>query len=138
MKLPTKLNLATDGGRFLIAGLLNSLCSLVIYQLLLFVMSPSLSYLITWILGIGFVALTYPRYVFVGARTDRSTKSFTALVYVSGFGLGLGFIALFDLVWPGNRLSILVAMILTTVLNFVLLRKLLRRSGGGKQKTTSM
>lgn len=121
-------NLTADGRRFITAGILNSLCSLMLYQLLMFVMPSSFAYSITWILVVGFVAVIYPRHVFAGARTDRYSMCLTALIYVASFGLGLGFITLLDQAWPGNRLSIFAAMAFTTLFNFIMLSVFLRRN----------
>jgi len=53
-----------DGFRFLIAGGLNTVLTLGIYQLCLLVMEHEIAYSLSWIVGIIFLMKFYPARVF--------------------------------------------------------------------------
>lgn len=114
-----------DGVRFLAAGGLNTLLTLGVYQLLLFVAPDWLAYAASWVAGLAFVTSVYPDRVFVGGRRDRAARLQLAATYATLFVLGLG--TLRALGWLGvpPRLSILLVIGVTTLGNFVLGRAIL-------------
>jgi hypothetical protein len=118
--------LASDAGRFLGAGIVNTVLTLVAYQLLLFVFSATVAYAITWVLGIAFVALVYPSRVFQGGRNTPAARMMTVAVYVFSFGIGVAVIQLLTITFGMERIAILAALAVTTCFNFLAMRTVLR------------
>lgn len=85
-----KTNRKKDAGRVLMAGSLNALLTLALYQLLLFSLSPELAYAIAWILSLAAVALTYPKIVFPARHLGWQGHAVVGLIYVAAFLLGMG------------------------------------------------
>lgn len=117
----------SDAKRFLSAGLLNTLGTLVLYQLLVFVFSASVSYAICWVAGLIFVAVVYPRHVFPGGRMDLLTRAAVLVAYGMGFGLGVLTIQVVTIDGAHQRIAVLFALAVTTAFNFVAMRLILRR-----------
>lgn len=110
-----------EAGRFLIAGLFNTLLTLAVYQLLLMILPPRPAYAATWAIGLAFVAIVYPVRVFGAARPTRATRAGVVLVYAAGFLIGvLAIQPAARLV--GEQAGILPVLVLTTLFNFVAMR----------------
>ena len=120
--------IANDGRRFAIAGILNSVLSIGLYQLLMCIMPATPAYTLTWVVGVVLVSLIYPGRVFSGVQQNRRNFAITAGVYVFSFLLGSVVVFLADGIWPGNRLSVFVAILLSSALNFFTLRIWLRQA----------
>lgn len=118
--------ISSDGRRFAIAGILNSLISIGLYQILMFIMPAIIAYTLTWVVGVVLVSLIYPGRVFSGVPQNLRNFAITAGVYVLSFLLGSSVIFLSDIIWPENRLSVFVAIFLSSALNFLILRIWLR------------
>ncbi|WP_062228833.1 GtrA family protein [Aureimonas frigidaquae] len=118
---------SADAIRFLIAGLVNTGFTFLLYQALLFITQPTLAYACAWLAGIAFVAILYPNRVFVEGRTSLPDRLILALVYASVFIVGLGALYLVQSAGIGARTAILGVLIFTTGLNFFLSRTVLRR-----------
>lgn len=69
--------------RFLCAGVANTLGTLVIYFLLLYLMSPALAWAIAFACGIVFVNIVYPRFVFRARSTAVGLAGNTVFYLVS-------------------------------------------------------
>lgn len=119
-------SVVTDGLRFLIAGGLNTALTLVVYQALLFILSPSASYAISWCCGLFFVISFYPSRVFSGACADVSARVRLGISYAVLFLLGLGALRLLGWAGVSPRLAILVVLGITTASNFLVGRCVLR------------
>lgn len=119
--------LRRDGARFLVAGLVNTGLTLLVYQLLLFALPPALAYAGAWGAGLVFVALIYPDRVFEGGRRDARSRLAVAASYVGVFLSGLVVLALLERAGLSPRLAILLVIVWTTLLNFMLSRMILRR-----------
>jgi len=113
--------------RFLLAGGLNTLLTLAVFQIALFVTNASIAYAISWIAGILFVVMFYPTRVFPEGRTGPRDRIALGASYVAMFLLGLGLLNV--LTWLGMqpRISIVIVLAFTTAANFVASRLLLRR-----------
>ncbi len=118
--------ISSDARRFVIAGILNSLFSVGLYQLLMFIMSAIAAYTLTWIIGVVLVAMIYPNWVFSDVKQDFRNSIITVLVYVLGFLIGSTVIYLSDIIWFENRFSVFFALSLSATWNFILLRIWLR------------
>lgn len=116
----------SDGRRFVVAGIFNSFLSVGLYQLLMFMMSPTVAYTLTWIIGLALVSIIYPTWVFSAVKQNFRNSTITVGVYMLSFLIGSTVIFLSDIIWPGNRLSVFVAVLLSATLNFFVLRIFLR------------
>lgn len=114
-----------DGVRFLFAGLTNFIISLSLFQLLLFVAPANIAYAITWLIGIIFVSVVYPKTVFKGTKKTKKNFFLSSMIYVISFFIGYTIIVLLELKFPGNRFSIFIALIFTACINFMSMRKML-------------
>lgn len=120
-------SIGRDATRFGIAGIVNTALSLGVYQLALFVVSPSQAYALAWLAGIAFLIVVYPSRVFVGGRSGWRDRVLLASSYVVVFLLGLVFLRGFIAVLGAERLAIVATIGFTTVLNFLASRLVLRR-----------
>ncbi|RRY06290.1 GtrA family protein [Brucella anthropi] len=114
-----KPTLRADGVRFIGAGLVNTVLTFLVFQLLLWVMSPGRAYALAWLVGLAFVVSFYPGRVFSGGEKTWLQRSLMGVSYALVFVVG--FFALKLLVYAGisSRIAILVVIVLTTAVNFV-------------------
>jgi len=105
--------------RFLMTGGLNTVLTLLVYQLAVTFVSATVAYAIAWGLGFLFVCIAYPKFVF---RSDDSslTKAIPLLFfYLTSFLIGLFLTSLFVGYGVNGRLSIFIVIFLTSALNFI-------------------
>jgi len=121
---------AADGFRFLLAGAVNTLITLAVYQLLLFIAPPWLAYTMSWLVGLLFVVVFYPSRVFAGARRDLAARMGLGASYVAVFLLGLATLRILENGGVPARLSIFAVLAVTTAANFVVGRLILKAGGG--------
>jgi putative flippase GtrA len=121
-----RTTLVNDAGRFLGAGLLNTVFTIVVYQLLLSWMPATAAYAGAWLVGLVFVALVYPTHVFKGGQTGSRARVAATIVYLLGFVIGLATVKVLGMTLRVERLAIFGALLITTVFNFVLMRIVLR------------
>lgn len=119
--------LRQDGLRFLLAGVINTGLTFLLYQAALFFMNPTAAYTLAWVAGIAYVAVVYPERVFVGGARDGWSRLGLAINYVLIYGVGVLLLKLFSMAEISPRFSVIAVMVITTGLNFVLSRWLLRR-----------
>lgn len=122
----------SDGLRFLIAGLANTLLTLAVYQLLLFAMPPWAAYALSWVGGLLFVVTFYPTRVFAGARRDTTARVRLGVTYAAMFLLGLATLQLLGAAGAPPRLAILLVLAVTTAANFLLGRLVLKPDRGSR------
>lgn len=120
--------LRQDGIRFLLAGIINTLLTLAIYQMSLFICSPSIAYAVSWLCGLVFVVVFYPDRVFAGGRKDTLSRMMLSISYIVVFLLGIGALKLLNLLSLQPRFSIIFVLIITSAANFIVARLLLRAS----------
>ena len=111
--------------RFLFTGGLNTILTIAIYQLLLFVVSPSSAYGISWGIGLVYVALCYPKIVFQKKMTFANIAK-TIFVYLSIFILGLVCTNYLVLLSVPPRLVIFIVIVITVAFNFLILKKIIK------------
>jgi len=126
MNASKKLLLIKDSLRFLLAGCLNTLMSLALYQLLLSVIAPTLAYGITWALGIMILLVFYPKKVFPDSNPAAVDYIFITFFYVLVFVVGLCSLSGLSSLNINPRLSIFIVLVITTLCNFSLMRFVLR------------
>jgi putative flippase GtrA len=119
-----------DGLRFLLAGAINTLITLVAYELLLFFAPTWLAYSSSWVMGLLFVVVFYPSRVFARARRDFTARLWLGTSYVLVFVIGLAALRLLEAREVPSRLAIFAVLALTTSSNFLLGRFVLRSPNG--------
>ena len=115
-----------DAARFLGAGLVNTILTLGVYQLALFVVSASAAYALAWVVGLAFVTIVYPSQVFKGGDESARTRLAIIGVYVIGFVVGLVAIAMLSTTAASERLAIFAVVAATTAINFLSMRLVTR------------
>jgi putative flippase GtrA len=123
----TRRELVADAGRFVVAGIVNTLLTFSLYQLAFLALSPMLSYTLAWLVGIGFVATVYPSRVFPGGSHTFADRLSLAISYVLVFACGLGVLHWSSEATGAPRLAIVVALVATAAVNFLVARYILRR-----------
>lgn len=118
--------LFAEAVRFGGAGVLNTLITLVTYQLLLSVLAPSTAYAATWLLGLTLVATLYPAHVFERRGVTARTRLGMAAVYGASFALGLLVVTVVSELPGGARIAIFIALVVTSLFNFFVLRWVVR------------
>ena len=119
--------LLAQGLRFVGVGALNTFGTLLLYQLLLFVMSYTPAYAIAWIAGLVFVNLAYPYFVYSKPRATRRETLLNSCYYIGSFGLSWVLLYGFtNLLHVNPRLSILLVLALVVPLNFLVTRRIYR------------
>lgn len=120
--------LAGQAGRFLVAGLANTLLTVLLYQLLLLALAPRPAYALTWAGGMALVAIVYPSRVFGVAAPTWATRAGVVFVYAAGFLIGLVAIRP-AAAMLGGQAGILPVLVLTTVFNFAAMRVVIDITG---------
>lgn len=128
--LLSRASLGADALRFLVAGGLNTLLTFLLYQLALFVVSPSLAYGLAWLCGLVFVVVFYPSRVFAQKNTKLGNRLAIAATYLIVFFIGLATIDILSRFGMPPRYSVIFAIVVTTVSNFIGGRFLVRREIG--------
>ncbi|MEZ5593770.1 MAG: GtrA family protein [Gammaproteobacteria bacterium] len=112
--------------RFLLAGGLNTLLTLALYQLLLLWWPYPVAFSTAFICGIVFTGLVYTRFVFE-VSTTRRRFTHNALYYLLSYGLSLGLLSLLvDQLGIAERLAVFITIAGMVPLNFFCLRRLLQ------------
>ena len=118
-------DLGRQARRFLLAGGINTLLTLAIYQCLLFWLPYTLAFTLAFVAGIVFTGLVYTRFVFTVRPTGRRFVS-NALYYVLSYGVNLFILSiLIDGLALHERIAIILTIGLMVPLNFICLRWLL-------------
>ena len=121
-----KPRLHREALRFLLAGSLNTLLTLALYQLLLLWLPYLIAFTAAFVSGIIFTGLVYTRFVFEVSTTARRFTQ-NALYYLASYGFSLALLALLvDQLALHERLAMVVTIALMVPLNFFCLRGLLR------------
>lgn len=115
-----------DGLRFVLAGAANTLITLAVYQLLLFITPDWLAYTLSWVCGLIFVVVFYPSRVFAGARRDAAARTALGVTYAAVFLVGLGTLRVLATVGVSARAAIFIVLMVTTASNFLLGRLILK------------
>jgi putative flippase GtrA len=122
---------AADGFRFVLAGALNTLLTLALYQGLLFFLPPWLAYTFSWIAGLILVVVVYPSRVFASGRRDLLARGLFGGSYAAVFLAGLFALRFLQSIGVPPRISIFAVIVLTTTVNFFSGRLILTRARRG-------
>lgn len=118
---------AGDGARFILAGALNTLLTLAVYQALLFVLPSWTAYTLSWVTGLLFVIVFYPSRVFGDARRDARARATLGTCYAAVFVTGLIVLRLTQQASIPPRIAIFGVLLITTAANFILSRLILTK-----------
>ena len=105
-------------GRFVAAGVGNTLLTILVYQAAVSLTSPLRAYVLAWCVGIAIVMLVYPRLVF-----RREANLLNAIVmgaiYLAAFAIGCGVTALCVWLHVPDRAIIVIAAGVTSLFSYV-------------------
>lgn len=118
--------LLADGFRFILAGGVNTLLTLGVYQLCLVFLSHNLSYATSWLVGILYLILVYPTKVFPGGSTSLKKNTTVVAVYLMVFLVSLWTLEKVVDYGIHKRLAIFLVLIVSATLNFLLMRLVYR------------
>jgi putative flippase GtrA len=105
--------------RFLVFGGVNTLISTVAFYGLATVTPPRVAWTIIYVVGIAFVALTTPRFVF-GSRATWLRRLLFAGWYFCTYLVGIGVISLLTSAFSASRIVVvLVTVAVTAPLGFI-------------------
>ena len=123
-KLPLKQSLLAEISRFITTGGINTLLTLLLYQLLVTYISPQWSYAVAWLSGFVFVSLAYPKYVFRSGKVSFRQLLLLLLLYVSSFLLGL-YLMDVCVAWAVHkRISVVAVIVVPSTMNYILAKLL--------------
>src|ERR1043166_3114695 len=131
-RIPGRHTTSGQALRFVVLGCFNTGATIVGFYLLSGVVSPHVAFTVIYALGIAFVVLVTPGYVF-GARAPWSRRALLGLVYVGSYVVGLGVMTGLRDVFDAPRIVVVLApAAVTAPLSFIGARFLVgRQSTGG-------
>lgn len=113
--------------RYYKVGVINTLFGYGIYALLLSMgLNMYAAQIIGHIIGVAFNYFTYSRHVF---QDVSASKLRFILSYTLNYAVGLIFLALSAIILPSPYLAGLLAMVITSIINFIVLRRYVFTSG---------
>lgn len=116
-----------QGLRFLVIGALNTLGTVILYQLLLFVLPYSPAYVLSWFAGLVFVNVAYPLFVYGKTRLNGRETVFNSLYYLASFGASWLLLYLItSRIGVPARLSVFLVLAVIVPLNFLATRYIYR------------
>lgn len=120
-----------QGLRFLLTGTVNTLGTLLLYQLLLFVLPYTPAYVLAWCVGLVFVNFAYPYFVYGRPVVTRREALLNSGYYLLSFLASWALLYLFTgIAGVPPRLSIFCVLALIVPLNFLVTRYIYRPRGG--------
>lgn len=122
--------LVGQGLRFLVTGAVNTLGTLLLYQLLLFVMPYTPAYVLAWCAGLVFVNFAYPYFVYGRAAVTLREAALNSGYYVLSFLASWGLLYLLtSKAGIPPRLSIFGVLVVIVPVNFLVTRYIYRPKG---------
>jgi putative flippase GtrA len=115
--------LLAEIGRFLAAGVGNTLLTIAIYQLAVGLTGPLVAYAIAWAIGISLVMWLYPRLVF-RRNPSWQDSSGMGLIYVLAFAIGCGVTVACTYLGIAERAIVVIAAATTSLFTYVCGRRL--------------
>lgn len=123
---PAAASLLGQGLRFLTVGTMNTLGTLLLYQLLLFVIPYTAAYVTAWAAGLVFVNLAYPLFVYGKALVGRDSLWNTGY-YLLSFAVSWLLLHLFTArLGVAPRLSVFCVLAVMVPINFLVTRYIYR------------
>lgn len=118
--------LLSDGLRFVVAGGINTILTLCIYQFALFFLSHSFAYTLSWLVGILYLIIVYPTKVFPEANNSPKRIGIATTIYLVVFMASLWSLDFIVSTGIHQRLAIFLVLVISASLNFVLMRLVYR------------
>lgn len=116
-----------QGLRFVTVGAVNTVGTLLLYQLLLFAMPYMAAYALAWLAGLFFVNVAYPRFVYGKTTVPRRETLLNSAYYVLSFAVSWALLRLFTAAMDINpRLSVFCVLVIVVPLNFWVTRLIYR------------
>ena len=116
-----------QGLRFVLIGVLNTLGTVALYQLLLFILPYTPAYALSWFAGLIFVNFAYPRFVYGKSRVTRRETALNSVYYASSFAASWSLLYLFTTKMSIHpRLSVFCVLVVMVPLNFLATRYIYR------------
>jgi putative flippase GtrA len=119
-------DLLGDGLRFALVGAGNTLFTLLVFQLLLFWLSPLVAYYLSWAIGLAVLLVVFPRYVFKGSTATVWRAASTVAIYLASLLIGGVLLSELTAIGMNPRFGILIAIGFTTLFNFAASRLVYR------------
>ncbi len=119
-------SISDDLRRFLIGGGVNTVLTVIIYQLLIIYISPSFAYGVSWIIGFIFLVYVYPNKVFKGASRSLLSRLLCGIVYLLVFSSSLLMIDVMELHGVNPEVIVFIAISFSSIANFILMRIVFR------------
>jgi len=121
-----------QGLRFITVGALNTLGTLALYQLLLFVVPYMAAYALAWLAGLFFVNVAYPRFVYGKPAVTRRDTALNSGYYLLSFIASWALLHLFtSTAGIQARLSVFLVLAVVVPINFMVTRLIYRPQGKG-------
>ena len=119
-----------QGLRFLVTGAVNTLGTLLLYQLLLFVLPYTPAYALAWLAGLVFVNFAYPYFVYGRQAVTAGEALMNSGYYLLSFAASWVLLYLFtSKVGIPPRLSIFCVLVVVVPVNFLVTRYIYRPKG---------
>lgn len=113
--------------RFLIVGGANTVCTTAAFYGLATMLPVRIAFTIVYFVGLAFVVVVTPRYVF-GASTSWRRRVLLALWYVATYGVGVAVISVLTSEFAAPRVAVVLGTLMVTApLSFVGSRLLVGR-----------
>lgn len=126
-QIVTGNHLVADGFRFALAGGVNTLLTLGVYQICLVFMPHNLAYATSWLVGILYLLIVYPSRVFPGGFSSLKRSAAAVVAYLTVFVVSLWSLERVIELGMHERLAIFVVLVFSAILNFMLMRIVYRR-----------
>ena len=119
--------LAGQGARFVGVGLVNTLGTLTLYQLLLFLMPYTPAYALAWFTGLVFVNVAYPRFVYGKRQVTGRETVLNSVYYLLSFAASWMLLyVITSIAGVPARLSVFCVLAVMVPLNFLVTRYIYR------------
>lgn len=116
--------------RFLGAGIANTLLTLLLFQVFLFLMSYQVSYLLSWLIGLVFVTIFYPIFVFKTTFPTPIRIIQNTLWYFVYFMSSYYLLKLFTEKFSFSpRIAVFGVLIIMVPISFIFTRKIFKGQG---------
>ncbi len=125
-QLSGEQGLLGDGLRFVLVGAGNTLFTLLVFQILLFWLSPLAAYYLSWAIGLAVLLVAFPRYVFKGSTATAWRAASTVAIYLGSLLIGGVLLNELTAIGMNPRFGILIAIGFTTLFNFAASRLVYR------------
>ncbi|MGI2788365.1 GtrA family protein [Vibrio fluvialis] len=118
--------LLIDLYRFILAGGINTIFTILIYQILIMYISPSIAYALSWCAGFTFLICFYPSKVFKGSSGNLKGKVLCGIAYLVVFLVSIFIVHYFESLNLYPQLIVFVAILFSSVMNFILMSLIFR------------